>query len=284
MARTQLIGLMAMLLGSIGLASMVFVLGLHPQGAVRKALIRYTEDLDVVLRFVRSNHRGIEVLMWQVVVSLLLLAVAFLGAPIFALLILGVVLGPYFELKRKQQARVERVEQQLDTWLLALANALKAVPSLGDAFISSQALTHAPIAEELDLVIKEYRLGTALDEAMAHMSKRLGSRVVSTALLTLQIARRSGGDVPATLETAAANLREMARLEGVVRSKTADGRNQAWAVGALPLLVVGAMYFFHPDLFDPLLHTTTGHVVLGIAAMLWIGAIALSRAILKVDI
>jgi tight adherence protein B len=108
--------------------------------------------------------------------------------------------------------------------------------------------------------------------------------VITTALTMLQVARRTGGDLPSTLETSAASLRELARLEGVVRTKTADGRNQAMVVGALPMVIIVLLYFVHPDLLMPLFQTLKGNILLGFAIALWVGAIALALKILKVDI
>ena len=44
--------------------------------------------------------------------------------------------------------------------------------------------------------------------------------------------RQVGGNLPKVLETTAHTLREMKRLEGVIRTKTADGRMQLWVIGA----------------------------------------------------
>ena len=43
-----------------------------------------------------------------------------------------------------------KIEKQIDGWLLALANALKATPSLGEALGSSATLIQAPLSEEIE--------------------------------------------------------------------------------------------------------------------------------------
>ena len=269
---------------SLGPATLIVLLFVVPSGPLRTSVNRYTEHLDAQFRFLRSTTTGMQVLGWQafgfVVVGLL----GYLVAPIFYILLAAVVVGPFLQIRQLREKRVIRLEQQLDGWLLILANALKAVPSIGDALASSQALMHVPISQELDVVLKEYKLGTPLDVALHNMGERIKSRVITTALTMLQVARRTGGDLPATLETSAASLRELARLEGVVRTKTADGRNQAFVVGALPAVIIVLLYFVQPDLLMPLFQTLKGNVLLGIAIALWVGAIASALKILKVDI
>jgi len=145
-------------------------------------------------------------------------------------------------------------------------------------------LLPAPMSEEVDLMVKEYELGTALDRALEQFAQRFCSRTLSGAVLALQVARNSGGNLPETLENAAAALRELARLEGVVRTKTAEGKAQAFVIGAIPVPMVVGIYYLDNHFFDSLYASFTGQLVIGAAALLWIGAVLLSMKILAVDI
>lgn len=283
-AETSLLRSIALFALTIGPAALVVMLVVLPSSPLRRGITAYFNRLDDQLRFLRSKTTAKQIFAWQAAAFVLIAVLANMVAPVLILLEVGVVLAPLIRIQKLRDDRTVRLEQQLDSWLLMLANALKAVPSIGDALASSQALMHAPMAQELDIVLKEYRLGTPLDAALFNMGDRIKSRVITTALTMLQVARRTGGDLPTTLETAAASLRELARLEGVVRTKTADGRNQAMVVGALPGVVIVLLYFMHPNLLLPLFESFKGNLLLAIAFALWAGAIATSLKILKVDI
>jgi tight adherence protein B len=280
----SLLKLLALILLSVGPAALFVFVFVLPSSPFRTLLQRYVNHTDAQLRFLRSDATGKQVLGWQLAAFVFFAVLADFGGGLFALFELVVLFGPPMQLRQLREKRVIRIEQQLDSWLLILANALKAVPSIGDALSSSQALMHAPISQELDIVLKEYRLGTALDNALRNMGERIKSRVITTALTMLQVARRTGGDLPSTLETSAASLRELARLEGVVRTKTADGRNQAFVVGTLPGLIIIALYFVQKELLLPLFTSFKGNILLAVAIALWVGAIASALKILKVDI
>jgi tight adherence protein B len=282
--QTAVLRTLAFFLLAIGPALLCVLLFVLPTSPLRTSVRRYTDHLDAHFRFLRSPTTGKQVLMWQALAFIVVALLAEFVAPVFGMLELLVIAGPFLQINKLREKRVIRLEQQLDGWLLILANALKAVPSIGDALASSQALMHVPMSQELDVVLKEYKLGTPLDVALFNMGARVKSRVITTALTMLQVARRTGGDLPSTLETSAASLRELARLEGVVRTKTADGRNQAMVVGALPMVIIVLLYFVHPDLLMPLFQTFKGNLLLGVAIALWVGAIALALKILKVDI
>jgi tight adherence protein B len=133
-------------------------------------------------------------------------------------------------------------------------------------------------------LLREHDLGTPLDRALENVSARVGSPVVSAALSTLRIARSAGGDFVQTLEQSAAALREMARLEGVVRTKTAEGRAQTVVVSALPLPTLYLIDQLSPTLLEPLWSTDLGHVLMAIALLMWLVAFLAARRITQVDI
>ena len=284
MIANKLVLIAACGLASFGLVALFVFVVIDEHGPLRSALTRYAARIDGDLLFLRRPPTSLRVIVLQTLAIIGVAALALLTIPTFWVLLPVVIVAPVIWLKSERSERVHRIEQQLDGWLLVLSNALKAVPAIGDALASSQALMHAPISEELDMALKEYRLGTPLDRALQSMADRVGSRVVRTAVTTLQVARRTGGNLSQTLESSASSLREMARLEGVVRTKTADGRNQAFVIGALPGVMIVLLYFVHRELLMPLVLTTLGNILLGIAIALWMGAVLLSLRILKVDL
>jgi tight adherence protein B len=76
----------------------------------------------------------------------------------------------------------------------------------------------------------------------------------------------------------------MARLEGVVRTKTAEGKTQAYVLGVIPFVLIGAIHMVDEHWLEPLGSTTLGFAIIGTAAVLWVAAILLARRILAVDV
>ena len=278
-----LIGLLANLLLPASVVTLLTV-SWRSQG-LRAWLDSQANYAEGELRYLQRSLTGKKLVTSQLIIVGLLLVIAIVAAsPWPVLLCLGVVVGPRQWLAVRRADRTTRIEGQLDTWLLALANALRASPSLGDAIAASASLMAAPLSEELVLASKETSLGVPLDRALREMAERIGSPVFAAAVATLRIARNSGGDLSRTLESAAASLREMARLEGVVRTKTAEGRAQAWVIGVLPAPLIYMLQHLNPDLLTPLWTTSKGHMVLGAAALLWACALLLARKIVNVDV
>jgi tight adherence protein B len=119
---------------------------------------------------------------------------------------------------------------------------------------------------------------------MLFMAGRIGSRQVDSALSALLIGRQIGGNLPKILDGTAASLREMARLEGVVRSKTAEGKAQLWVLAVFPVVLMLAFNAVKEGYFDPLTQSITGYVVIVLAVVFWISSLVTARTILDVDI
>lgn len=282
---TYVLGYAGALLLAIGVTVGVGVMILNPSSELRRAWGRYEALLDAECRFLLYQRTGASIARMQLGGAALVPVLAFfLDDPILLFLIPPIALAPYFILKQRSVERVRRIEDQLDPWLLMLANALKASPSLGESIGNSAKLMRPPMAEELDLALKEMKLGTPLDQAVLNMSTRIGSQSVSSALATILVGRQTGGDLPKILEESAATLREMARLEGVVRTKTAEGKSQAYVLGVIPFVLIGAIHMVDEHWLEPLGRTTLGFAIIGAAAILWLAAIFLARRILAVDI
>ena len=153
-------------------------------------------------------------------------------------------------------------------------------------------------ARELRLICREFKVAVAAFpwdntpstllvgycEWSAIKSTRIKSRIISSSLATVLVGRQTGGDLPSILEQSASTLREMARLEGVVRTKTAEGKMQATVLAVIPFVLLFALHQVDNNWLRPLFQTTIGYVVLMAATILWASAILVARRILTVDI
>jgi tight adherence protein B len=183
-----------------------------------------------------------------------------------------------------RRKRIEAVEYQLDGFIQALANGLKTTPSIGAALSAIQPLLQEPTKSEVALVLKQTRIGSSIDQALLDMGARVGSRQLDAALSAVLIGRQVGGNLPKVLETTASTLREMSRLEGVVRTKTAEGKMQLWVLALFPAFIVLALNGVSPGYFDPLTHSFVGYVCTTVAALFWVASLVVARKVLAVDL
>lgn len=246
---------------------------------------RYCASLERTMRSMFIFTPGRLVAYGQLAVMFVIIAVALtVEVPGWYGGILLTAIAPTLYLKSERRKRVLQLEDQLDNFMLALANALKATPSIGAAFNGVVTVIDDPMKAEVDLALKEMKVGSTLDQALLHMASRVGSRQVDAALSSILIGRQVGGNLPKVLETTATTLREMKRLEGVIRTKTADGRMQLWVIGAMPLVFILGFGVMWPGYFDPLTTSLSGYGVIAFVAVSWVSALVLARKVLAVDI
>jgi tight adherence protein B len=279
------VGWLAALLISGGGAALIYLLMTDKEGPAYRYFMAYAADLERLVRLQYMPTTGMKIAQRQVAVMAGALVLSLLlSEPLLLLIVVAAAVLPKLVLEDKLQKRRRSIDDSLDSFLVALANALKVSPSLGDALRSTAILIRGPIKEDVEYALKEYNLGTPLDQALMNMAVRIDSRTFSSAMATLLIGRQTGGDLPKILERSAATLREMARLEGVVRTKTAEGKSQAWVLGAMPFVMVIVLQSMDPNWLKPLWTSFIGYVLMFAAGILWIFAIIAARKILNVDI
>jgi tight adherence protein B len=63
-------------------------------------------------------------------------------------------------------------------------------------------------------------------------------------------------------------VRETLRCDGLMASKTSEGRMSAWVMGSMPVVFTLAMHWVSPEWLEPLWHDPVGHVIVVMAALL----------------
>jgi tight adherence protein B len=284
-ATTELFWWGGLLLIGLGIFGSVWACTASESSFVWRSWGRYTAGLERKLRpmFIWTPGRVIGLGQFAALFLLLVVHVV-VDVPFWYVAILFIAVGPAVQIDMLRRKRVEAIERQLDGFLLALANALKSTPSIGAAFQSVAPVIQPPIRQEVELATKEMKVGSTLDQALLHMAARVGSRQLDSALSSILIGRQVGGNLPKVLETTSATLREMARLEGVIRTKTAEGKMQLWVIGAMPLVLAIALNYAFAGYTDLLTQSVTGYSIAIAIAGCWVSALVLARKVLAIDI
>ena len=269
----------------LGVASgVVFVL--TGDGPLQRSWARYKNYLDGTLRTLFREGSANQIVSWQIglICAVLVVELAVMDIPFWFLIIPLIAVMPALYLASERADRVKKLEEQVDSFILALANSLKTVPSPGAALQAVLPVLQNPTRQEIERVVKEMRVGNTVEQALVNMSARVRSRTVDAALSAVLIGLQVGGNLPVVLETTAATIREMKRLEGVVRTKTSEGRAQLLVLILFPFGIIGAFNWVQAGYFDPLQKTFIGYVIVTGAVFLWLAALLLARKILTVDI
>lgn len=214
------------------------------------------------------------------VVVALLFAVA--GVPMVLVLLFALAGGaaPIAWVASKARRRMKAFDSQLPDLLITIAASLKAGHSFRHALQAVVEEGAEPTARELRRVLTETRLGRPMDEALAEMGERIGSKNLSFVLNAVTIQRQIGGSLAGLFDVVAETVRQRQQFARKIRSLTATGRMSAYVLGGLPFLVAALISVINPSYMGPLWHSSTGHTITGIAlVMLAVGSVILKKIV-----
>ena len=187
-------------------------------------------------------------------------------------------------LERERAQRRRALDAQLDSTLQSMANTILVTQNLEDAFATIAQHFDPPISQEADILVKQVRLGTPMDEALRDFAVRCQSRNVDAIVTALTVGRQTGGELPKVLENTAGVLRETMRVEGVMEAKTSEGKAQVVVMGMLPLLFGGALQIIDPEWMQPLFKDPVGWGVLTLACLLEFVGLMMVRKLTTIDV
>jgi tight adherence protein B len=181
---------------------------------------------------------------------------------------------PYFSLRSVQLWRRNRFQKQFANVLPLVASTLRAGHSFERALESLSRTQPNPMAQELELVLKEVRLGATLDEALQSLLQRFPIRDLEILITAISISRRVGSNLAEVFSKVSDMVQTRQNLKNRLSSLTAQGRVQGWIAIIMPIALLLIVRLMAPDYLDPLFHTSKGHIVLLIcAAKLTLGGI-----------
>lgn len=197
-------------------------------------------------------------------------------------LVAGIVLAalPFLYLKLQKNRRVKKFNVQLPDALDLIARSLKA----GHAFPGGLDMVarefRAPLGGEFARVVEEINFGLGIDEALRNLTRRIDSPDLKYFAIAASIQRETGGNLAEILESIARVIRERFKLQGTIRTLSAEGRLSAVILVALPFAVASVISVLNPKYISLLFTDSVGKTMVLIAlAMMILGIFAIKRII-----
>ncbi|MEE8408005.1 MAG: type II secretion system F family protein [Myxococcota bacterium] len=191
-----------------------------------------------------------------------------LGPILTILIVLMGVLSPTLLVRFYRARRVKLFEHQLVDALIGLSSAFRAGLTLYQAMEEVARTSMPPLSQEFSLTVREVRLGKTAEEALENLAKRVASDDLTLVVTAINTARAVGGNMSEMLDRLSGTIRERFRVEGRIRSLTAQGKLQGWIIGAMPLFVWIAFDMIRPDLTRPMLQHWFGVTMIGLVVVM----------------
>lgn len=190
----------------------------------------------------------------------MIVVVALVGAAAFQ--------TPRLWLKRKIMVRRRAFEARLVDLTMGLSNGLRSGAALPQSLEMVTRDMGGVMGEEFGVLLREYRLGVDLPDGLAKLCKRMPSEDLRLLATAVRVTMQAGGSLAEVLDKISGTIRERIEFHEKLRTMTAQGRFEAIAMAAAPMVAFLLLYVIDPELMRPCVTTQTGWMMLGLVVLL----------------
>ncbi len=245
---------------------------------------RKREKVTMRLRLQRAGLEGVPPKSFYlfsaiagVVLSFTLVVV---GAPIYVAplgLLVGSVGLPRYVLSylttRRQKAFMAEFVNAIDI----IVRGVKAGLPFNDCMQIITTEIGEPVRSEFLNVVEQQRIGVPVEQAMQKLFERVPLQEVNFFCIVVTIQLSVGGNISEALMNLANVLRDRHKLRAKVQAVSMEAKASAGIIGALPLVVMGAVTFTSPEYMSLLFTHPTGHMILIGSALVMLTGVLVMR-------
>jgi len=187
---------------------------------------------------------------------------------------------PEIWLGRRQSGRLKSFNNQLGDTISLMSNSLRSGLSLVQSMVMISREAEAPISEEFQRVVREIGLGVGPQEALIHLGRRVASDDLELLVIAILVQFEIGGNLSRILDSIASTIRERVKLQGEIRTMSAQGRMAGWVLSGLPVAIGSLLMLIAPSYMGALF-TPGPWLVLPVAAVLGIvmGSLVINKLV-----
>lgn len=191
---------------------------------------------------------------------------------------------PYYVFRFRRSRRLKHFNDCLPDAIDLMARSLRAGHAIGSAIEMVAEQMPEPLAFEFVQVYQQQRLGLQFREALAQMCERVPSRDLQFLVTAILVQKETGGDLTEILDRSCHVIRERVRIEGEVRTHTAQGRLTGWILSLLPVCLLVLMNLVSPGYSKLLFKDPVGQDLMYAGAALIVLGSVIIRKIVNVQV
>jgi tight adherence protein B len=176
--------------------------------------------------------------------------------------------------------RRKKFDDQVPDTLQMFSGGLRAGHSLLRAIDAAAQESEVPMADELNRVVNETRIGRDLGESLDEVARRTDNEDFGWIARSVEIHREVGGDLAEVLDHVGETIRDRNQIRGQVRALSAEGRISALVLVSLPVVMFIGLTLFNPLYSKVFTSTLPGFLMIAaVVILLSVGSFWLSRLI-----
>jgi tight adherence protein B len=180
--------------------------------------------------------------------------------------------------------RLKKFNDQLGDTINLLVNGIRSGYSMPQAMETVGRDMPPPVSEEFRRVTLEIGLGVPLEDALNHMVRRVQSADLELMITAVNVSYEVGGNLAEILDIISHTIRERVRIQGEIKTLTAQGQITGIVLSGLPFALTGILFVLNREYMSRMFSTTCGWIMSGVAiTIIAIGYFAMQK-IVKIEV
>jgi tight adherence protein B len=178
----------------------------------------------------------------------------------------GIIVGFFFPRVLVNILKGQRLKQfngQLGDTINLLVNGIRSGYSMPQAMETVAKDMPPPVSEEFQRMVLEIGLGVPLEDALDHMLRRLRSMDLDLMITAIKIQHEVGGNLAEILDIISHTIRERVRIQGEIKTLTAQGEITGYVLSGLPFALTGILFVMNRVYMMRMFTTPCGWIMVG---------------------
>jgi tight adherence protein B len=166
---------------------------------------------------------------------------------------------PFAFVSFKRSRRIAAFNVALPDSIDMMGRALRAGHSMVAALSIVAEQSAEPVAAEFKEVFKQQNFGVPLRDALNQMLEHVPSQDLRVLVTGILVQKDTGGNLAEILDRTVVVIRERMRIQGEIKTHTAQGRMTGYILCSLPIVMLVVINLVNPGYSTILLDTPIGH-------------------------
>jgi len=255
---------------------------------INKVLEKRTFGLKISTRLAQASIK-LTVTEYLIVNALSIVVVGALSFLLFRdfLTIFGFIFGAFLPKIVTGVLRGQRLKQfndQLGDTINLLVNGIRSGYSMPQAMETVANDMPPPVSEEFQRVTLEIGLGVALEDALNHMMRRVRSDDLDLMVTAVNVSYEVGGNLAEILDIISHTIRERVRIQGEIKTLTAQGQITGWVLSLLPFGLTGILYLLNREYMGRMFKVPCGWIMIGVSLVIISAGFFAMQKITKIEV
>jgi tight adherence protein B len=178
-------------------------------------------------------------------------------------IVVACVLGyiPFGYISFKRSRRIAAFNAGLPDAIDMMGRALRAGHAMTASISIVAEQSAEPVRSEFGEVFKQQNFGLPLRDAFMQMLEHVPSQDLRVVVTGILVQKETGGNLADILDRTAHTIRERLKIQGEIRTHTAQGRMTGWILCMLPVVMLVIINILNPGYSKILMDTPIGQML-----------------------